>query len=583
MSLEVLIEELWRIQNLPGSGSVSSVQSKWAAVMSVYEIHAEPVPILPPGLSVEELDAKSAQLQGAISAKRHRLFRLLRKQAEKILSKAETDFGRIVDEAIRIGGGITRDNRHDRRRKHSDLRGRYQTCADNFRLPAELIGRIHPESSSRLEAIAELQAQAKDELKATLDLLNAASMQWSRSFSSSVALPSTSLTPLAEEPAYPALVLDCGSSSIKAGLAGDDSPRNIVPSLLGYPLKLRDRKHDFFVGNAAQTANGIAHLKYPIQGGVVTDWDNVTKLWHYTFAKELAIALDDPYPVIVTETLWNPPEKREKTIEIMLETFNFPSFWLAPQPLLSLYRAGAITGLVVESGAEVTQIAPIYEGVVISYASNQLTLGGSDVNDSLERLLWGRGCNFTQSADVNSSGSARRGRGRMGTGPFETLRGIKESLAYVPLDVAAETRANREEKVYVLGDGTEVSIGHERFQCAELLFDPPFAQKKGLGIAQAIVAAIGKAPNEIREELYKTIVIGGGNTLLPGFQNRLEADLGRLAPPGTQIHVVTPPEREYAAFTGGSIFGSLAIFPKIAVSREDYKESGAAVVLRRCF
>ena len=88
--------------------------------------------------------------------------------------------------------------------------------------------------------------------------------------------------------------MDIGSSKCKAGFGGDDRPRAVFPSIVGYPHNqgvMVGLEKDCYVGDDAQKMRGVLALKYPIEHGIVTDWDEMEKvrqkkyMHHYSFGK----------------------------------------------------------------------------------------------------------------------------------------------------------------------------------------------------------------------------------------------------------------------------------------------------------
>merc|ERR1711970_1267888 len=113
----------------------------------------------------------------------------------------------------------------------------------------------------------------------------------------------------------------------KAGFAGDDAPRAVFPSVVGRPkypgVMVGMGNKDAYVGDEAQSKRGILSLVYPIEHGIVPNWDDMEKVWHHTFNNELRISPD--------ESPLNPKSNREKLVQIVFETFNAPATYVCIQ------------------------------------------------------------------------------------------------------------------------------------------------------------------------------------------------------------------------------------------------------------
>ena len=195
------------------------------------------------------------------------------------------------------------------------------------------------------------------------------------------------------------VVIDNGTGFVKAGFSGQDLPRLIIPTYVGEHVDeidpaqmqgatqqdlLEEKKTTYTFGNAALNAKDHTLYK-PIERSLITDWDNMEQIWIHIF-DELNL---DPknVNVLMTDSPFNPKERRCKMAEIMFEHFKVKSLQVMNTAALSMYSTGRVSGLIVECGEGISYTVPVFEGYRLPHAQIKMELAGHDITNSLINSL----------------------------------------------------------------------------------------------------------------------------------------------------------------------------------------------------
>jgi actin-related protein len=369
---------------------------------------------------------------------------------------------------------------------------------------------------------------------------------------------------------YSSIIIDLGSGLIKSGFSGEDGPRNIFNSIVGIPkmagLKVGMEQKERFVGDEA--IENLEFMNYfpPIKRGEVADWDKFETLMHYLLYNQMEVVPEE-MSVLITETPLSSKENRAKVAEMLFEKFDVEKYHMANSSMLGLFSYGKTSGIVVDSGFNVTSTVPIYEGFPLQYASKKINLGGEDIS-----------LNLLESLKDKLEPSYKLIKGRL------LADDIKEHKGYISMDNEEKEEEKQEESPYKLPDGKELKLGNEIFKTCDILFNPPEDNKDLMSVSKMVAEALACCDDDVRTDINESICLIGGTTLMKNFPEKLKNELSDNKDFGN-FNLSFSPERQFSSWVGGSIFSSLDNFHYMWVTKDEYDEKGKTLVSidSKCF
>lgn len=335
------------------------------------------------------------------------------------------------------------------------------------------------------------------------------------------------------------VIIDNASGTIKVGMSGQDLPQ------LMFPTKVEEASTHV--------------LKNPNDKGFISDWNIMEMHWERAF-KEVGANPRENNVLFAVNQLFS-KDNKEKLMQIMFEKFNVKGLYILPQTLLSLYATSNLTGFVVDSGEGITQFAGIKEGHLIPLSVDYLPLGGEDIT------------NYFLKATHKPRTMA----------DYINAQSIKESVCYVSNNIEIEMK-NFKPVQCTLPDGQSFTFNQEPFRAGEGLFEPLFIEGRAdIGIPQKCHQKIQDAPIDLKKDLISNIILSGGTTLVKGFVERFAEEVKNLQNEGfkRRLKITATPNRQFNAWTGGSVVCSNSGFGKTWITKKDYDTKGGAAIAKQ--
>ena len=419
------------------------------------------------------------------------------------------------------------------------------------------------------------------------------------------------------------VVIDNGTGFTKMGYAGNLDPDFVFPTAIAdlakkssLSVSTKNDEYNYYIGDeavriAAESQNHT--LFYPMQKGIVENWDMMEKYWHQSIYNYLKCDPQEHY-FVLTEPPMNPPENRENVAEIFFETFNVPGLYIGVQAVFALMGCNStfdqnssteldelisedqrkaiseLTGVVVDSGDGVTHVVPICDGYVLGSNIKHIPIAGRSITKFMEQMIRER-AEPIKTEDL-----------------YLATMDLKEKHGYVADDLLEEyanfdtkqedemTKMPKQSKYFKKFKGTgkisgqeyKIRVGYELFLGPESFFSPEIIDKNWkMSLDETIDNTIQQCPIDYRRKLYSNIVMSGGSTQFKNFDKRLMKSLqvrvdDRLKKNATEdfkpkpIHVCVTNNlaQKHVVWLGGSTLASSKDFGRIVHTREEYLEKG---------
>ncbi|KAJ9284605.1 actin family [Paecilomyces variotii] len=443
--------------------------------------------------------------------------------------------------------------------------------------------------------------------------------------------------PSVQELPQKTFIIDNGAYTIKAGYAPSFPPPededealsscSVIPNAF-----VKTRGNRTFL--ASQLSSHVAEwnevaFRRPVEKGYIVNWEAQKEIWEQSFfdgktVRNSNLHITDPEntTLVLTEAPNGLPALQKNADEIVMEEWGFGGYLRCVGPSLNAWNelhslfgdpGKQITDssvvpieclLVVDSGYSHTTVTPVYKGRPLQRGIRRLDLGGKHLTNYIKEMVSIRQYNVVDetyimnevkeavcyvtgdfSGDMERTWKGNRKRGQPDPG-----EGVV--VDYVLPDPNANKKGfvrphdpflnAKKRKSLLSGVGGEslsedvLVLGNERFTVPEILFNPSDIGMKQAGIPDVIMQSLSVLPTALQAAFLANVLVVGGNSLIPGFMERLYRDLRQIASAECEVRVRRPKDPIRSTWLGASRFATnREELKQVAITRQQYLEHGS--------
>ncbi|KAG8170130.1 hypothetical protein KVR01_000875 [Diaporthe batatas] len=438
------------------------------------------------------------------------------------------------------------------------------------------------------------------------------------------------MAPRRSKPAPPpqptrTLVIDNGAHTLKAGFVTADAidEPTVVPNCIA-----RDRARKTYVASDLSKCKDFGDISFrrPVDKGFIVNWEAQKEVWdHEFFANDAPLRCDPAETrLILTEQPNSIPALQTNCDQMVFEEFGFASYYRGIAPTFNAYhdvqaifrtperdpdamsKLPAELILLIDSGYSFTTVTPIFQGRPLQSAIRRLDVGGKFLTNYLTRLLSLRHYDMRNDSyivneikekacyvsldfkgDLEKTWKGTRGERRE---PFVTGAGIAKDYvlpdfhtrsAGIVRDFDPTTTAKQRKLAAAASNEDVLTLRNERFVIPELFFNPSDVGMQVPGLADLVKQSLDELPVGLWPGLLANIVVVGGNAHFDGFIQRLQKEIVQRVPDESIVRVARPADPICNTWLGAANFARHQHVEKLAVTKQEYEENGAAWVARK--